>query len=65
MDLLIFISLICKEPKLVPSKGWTKYDLYQLEIAKPGCKRYFGPRSCLVEFKKTGVRDYEAKCKNS
>jgi hypothetical protein len=64
---IVFASVLevtCGEVKLVPKGKWAKEDLVQMEIAKDGCKKFYGQESCLIEFRKVGPYDYEAICKD-
>jgi len=59
------IEVKCGKVLLVPKEGWGKEELAQVETAKDGCKRFYGNESCLIEFRRVGVRDYEAICKDT
>lgn len=58
------IEVTCGEVKLVPKDGWTKDQLVQVDLAKDGCKKFYGQESCLIEFRRVGQNDYEAICKD-
>lgn len=55
----------CPEVKVNVDSGleWTLKDVEQLEMAKPGCERFFGEGACLVQFTKKAEATYHAVCR--
>lgn len=65
MDLLVILLLSCPITKITPPElKLTEYGRQQMEMARAGCKKAYGPNSCLVEFIIYKDRDYGAICQD-
>lgn len=54
----------CPEPKVETKPGltWKKEDDRIIPVAKKGCVKSFGTKSCLINIKKMGNKRYYAIC---
>lgn len=63
---LMATDKICK-PVIISTYDltMTEADVKVLNSAKAGCKRYYGPQSCLKRFIKVKERQYHAICNSN